>query len=168
MSHPPPSSPESRSVGVGKSDDTKLYDKSKTAIQDPSSEQQEDQSRGRSHSASRRDPPAWKRLISHTLAKDERLSLITTTFSDHNQIEMVRHLSGDDAQAFVDMIDEVSLCVLSSSKNCRLTSTQTSASYRLVPGLYRATDPQEVSARFIPDLWPPSLGSTIIENSTLL
>lgn len=51
---------------------------------------------------------AWKRLISHPLVPDERTRLITTIFSDHNQVKMVEHLSGDDAQAFIDVIDEVS------------------------------------------------------------
>ena len=124
--------------------------------------------RGCAHIASIRDPPAWNRLITHTLAKDERLSLITTIFSDRDQIEMVGNLSGDDAQAFVDTIDEVSLCALSSSKNRKLTSAQISMLYWLVPGWHHTTDPQEVFARCIPDLWPPSLGSTITGNSTLL
>ncbi|KAF9644879.1 kinase-like protein [Thelephora ganbajun] len=53
------------------------------------------------------DCPAWKRLISDTLAIHERISLITVIFSDHNQVKMVGNLSGDDAQAFVDKIDEV-------------------------------------------------------------
>ena len=48
-------------------------------------------------------------MISHTLAADERISLITTIFSDHNQIGVVEQLSGDDAQTFIDTIDEVSL-----------------------------------------------------------
>ena len=56
---------------------------------------------------------AWKRLIGRTLAMDEQISLITAIFSDQNQVEMVQHLSGSDAQAFVDTISEVSLCTLS-------------------------------------------------------
>jgi hypothetical protein len=56
----------------------------------------------------RSDPPAWERLISHTLSTHERISLIVSIFSDRNEIEMVGHLSGDDAQAFIDVIDEVS------------------------------------------------------------
>ena len=44
---------------------------------------------------------------------DERVSLITMIFSDRNEIEMIGQLSGNDAQAFVDMIDEASLCALS-------------------------------------------------------
>jgi len=35
-------------------------------------------------------------------------------FSDRNGVEVVGHLSGGDAQAFVDVIDEASIQVLSS------------------------------------------------------
>ena len=51
--------------------------------------------------------PAWKRLNNHALAKDERASLITAIFSDRNQVEIVGHLSGDEAQSFIDAIDTV-------------------------------------------------------------
>ena len=40
---------------------------------------------------------------------DERISLTATIFSDDNETEMIRNLSGDDAQAFVDAIDKVML-----------------------------------------------------------
>ena len=51
---------------------------------------------------------AWKRLISHTLTMNERISLIMTIFLDDNQVKTVGQLSGDDAQIFVDMIYEAS------------------------------------------------------------
>jgi len=51
--------------------------------------------------------PAWKRLINRPLTKDQRISLITYLFSDHDETEAVKQLCGDDAQSFVDMIDEV-------------------------------------------------------------
>ena len=54
------------------------------------------------------EDPGWKRLISRTLTMDERISLISTIFLDHNQVEVVGQLSGGDAQTFVDMIDEAS------------------------------------------------------------
>ena len=54
------------------------------------------------------EDPAWKQLISPTFTTDGRVSLITTIFLDHNQVEMVEHLSGDDAQTFIDITDEVS------------------------------------------------------------
>jgi len=51
--------------------------------------------------------PAWKRLIGGSLAKEERISLITDLFSDRDETETVRDLHGDNAQSFVDVIDEV-------------------------------------------------------------
>ena len=57
--------------------------------------------------------PTWKWLITHPLLAHERITLIISIFSDRNEIEVVGHLSGDDAQAFVDIIDEVSIQVLS-------------------------------------------------------
>jgi hypothetical protein len=53
--------------------------------------------------------PAWKRLIDHSLTPDGRISLIKNIFSDRDEIEAVQQLSGDDAQSFVEVIDEV-LC----------------------------------------------------------
>ena len=47
-------------------------------------------------------------MISHSLTADERTSLIVKIFSDRDEVEMVEHLSGDDAQAFVDAVSEVS------------------------------------------------------------
>ena len=55
----------------------------------------------------RRRIPAWKRLIDHPLTTAERVSLITDLFSDHDETEAVKHLSGDDAQSFVEVVDEV-------------------------------------------------------------
>ena len=53
-------------------------------------------------------PPPWKRLIDPGLPKDERIQLITTTFSDRDEFEVFEYLAGNDAQAFVDVIYEVS------------------------------------------------------------
>ena len=58
-------------------------------------------------------PPAWKQLISPTLAIHKRIPLIESIFSDLDEVEVVGHLRGDDAQAFVDVINEVSFHVLS-------------------------------------------------------
>ena len=68
--------------------------------------------------------PAWKRLISYTLTTGERIPLITTIFSDRDEVEMVRNLSGDDAQTFIDMTDEVRLHKLFRSGD-KLTLIQT-------------------------------------------
>ena len=51
-------------------------------------------------------------MISDTLDARERISLITTIFSAQNGLEMVGHLHGEDAQAFVDIIDKVCSCSL--------------------------------------------------------
>ena len=53
--------------------------------------------------------PGWKRLIDHPLTRDERVSLITTVFSDRDEIEAVKRICRDDAQSFVNVIDEVLL-----------------------------------------------------------
>ena len=56
--------------------------------------------------------PAWKQLISDTVTADQRISLITMIFSDHNQAEMIGHLSGDDAQSLIGVTNEVSPKIL--------------------------------------------------------
>jgi hypothetical protein len=64
-----------------------------------------------------RDDPAWKRLISQTLTMHERIALISIIFSDRDQVDMVVNLSGDDAQNFIDVIDGVSLYMISCLKD---------------------------------------------------
>jgi len=51
--------------------------------------------------------PTWRRLFSRPCTADERISLVTEIFSDSDEIHAVKCLSGDDAQAFIDVIDEV-------------------------------------------------------------
>jgi len=53
-------------------------------------------------------PPPWKRLIDPELPKDERIQLITSIFSDRDEVEVFKYLTGNDAQIFVDVIHEVS------------------------------------------------------------
>ena len=72
--------------------------------------------------------PAWKQLISPTLATRERIPLIESIVSDRDEAEMVGHLRGDDAQAFIDVIYEVSV---DTEARVGLSSTQTSAPCRL-------------------------------------
>ena len=64
-----------------------------------------------------RNPPAWKRLINPTVSTDERVNLINSIFSDHDEIAVSEYISGNDAQAFVDVIDEVSDRTLRPLKN---------------------------------------------------
>ena len=47
-------------------------------------------------------------MISDTLSTDERIPLIKSIFSDRDEVAVFEYLSGDDAQGFVDVIDEVS------------------------------------------------------------
>ena len=72
------------------------------------------------------EDPAWKWLIGRNLTMPERMSLITTIFSDHNQVDMVRNLSGSDAQDFINVIGEVCTCALSSTRTGQLTPAKTS------------------------------------------
>ena len=51
--------------------------------------------------------PALKRLVNNPHSPDELASLITDIFSVHDGAEIVARLRGDDAQSFVDAIDEV-------------------------------------------------------------
>ena len=48
-------------------------------------------------------------MISYSLSVDERTPLITSIFSDRDEVEVVEHLAGDDAQAFIDVVYEVSI-----------------------------------------------------------
>jgi hypothetical protein len=59
----------------------------------------------------------WKRLISRALDTPERISLITTIFSDHNQVNTVKFLSGDNVRTFIDMVHEVSSRKISRPKD---------------------------------------------------
>ena len=53
------------------------------------------------------DIPVWKHLTDGHLTTDERVSLIADLFTDRDEIEALKALSGDDAQSFIDVIDEV-------------------------------------------------------------
>lgn len=44
----------------------------------------------------------------------ECISLVTAIFLDCDQVEVVENLCGDDAQAFIDVIDEASTCTFTS------------------------------------------------------
>ena len=56
-------------------------------------------------------------MISDTLTMEERVSLIVEIFSDRDQVEMVRNLSGDDAQTFIDVTDEASFYIFIPQKS---------------------------------------------------
>jgi len=50
---------------------------------------------------------AWKRSTDQPIAMDKRISLITAIFSNRFAAETVKLLCKEDAQAFVDVADEV-------------------------------------------------------------
>lgn len=54
------------------------------------------------------EPPPWKQLIGCALDTQERVSLITDIFSEQDESDAVEHLHRQDAQAFVDVMYEVS------------------------------------------------------------
>ena len=62
-------------------------------------------------------PPGWKRLISSPLTAHERTSLITTIFSNRDEIEAMRQIGEDDAQTFINIIYGVRLRPLLSPKS---------------------------------------------------
>ena len=68
------------------------------------------------HAFTSSNPPAWKRLISPVLPPDERIGLITSLFSDCDELETFKYLHRRDAQVFVDVIDEVSTCIIVAAK----------------------------------------------------
>ena len=84
-----------------------------------------------------RDLPAWKRLISDTLSTDERIPLIKSIFSDRDEVVVFEYLSGDDAQAFVNVIDEASIRILLSLKIGQPSLAKTSAPRSLGFGKHR-------------------------------
>ena len=55
------------------------------------------------------DPPACRSLISHALSPHEAISLIQKILASESEIKAIGDLSGDDAQAFIDVIYEVRL-----------------------------------------------------------
>ena len=49
----------------------------------------------------------WKELIGRPLTADERIAIITATFSDPDETKKVGHIHKGYAQTLVDVIDEV-------------------------------------------------------------
>ena len=65
------------------------------------------------------NPPPWKNLIADTLSVDERIPLLTSIFSDRDEVEVFKYLSREDAQAFIDVIDGVGVLSLKTVRLCR-------------------------------------------------
>ena len=56
-------------------------------------------------------------MIGPGASTEERVDLIKSIFSDRDEGAVFEHLSGDDAQIFVDVIDEASIRTLLPLKN---------------------------------------------------
>ena len=52
------------------------------------------------------------RLIRRAPTTHERISPIVTVFLGNVQVEAIKHLSQDDAQILIDVVDEVIPCVI--------------------------------------------------------
>ena len=65
--------------------------------------------------------PTWKHLTSRPLVTRKCIPLIVAIFSNKYEIGVVQSLRGDDAQAFIDVIDEVTPHALSAQVNGPLT-----------------------------------------------
>ena len=78
----------------------------------------------------------WKRLIDHKLPTHEHISLISAIL-DRNEIGVVLSLCGDDAQAFINVIDEVFPILFHLRRIGPLTLTQSLKLPDLTPKLRR-------------------------------
>ena len=90
-------------------------------------------------------------LISHSPTIDERIHLITTIFSGHDQAKVVRQVSGDDAQTIVDVIAGVRVPTLFHTRKSALVQISTFFSIRrwMVSRQRFAEDVCAVYTRFV-------------------
>ena len=105
---------------------------------------------------------AWKRSIDRPIVVDQRISLITAIFFDHGVAEAVKRLSRDDAQAFVDVVDEV--VPYSPIEGKWLTDLTPRRIDIGEPGI--ATQ-EEVSEHTVQDMRSPRSASKSVPNPTL-
>jgi len=105
---------------------------------------------------------AWKRSTDRPIAIDKRISLITAIFSNRYVAEAVKYLCREDAQAFVDVVDEVLPHAFVQGKwltdltSCRADTGE--------PG---TTAQEEVSEHTLQDMWSPCFASESIPNPAL-
>ena len=105
---------------------------------------------------------AWKRSIDRPIAIDKRISLITAIFSDRFVAEVAKRLYEDDAQVFVDVVDEV---LLRSSTQGKWLTDLTSC--RVDIGQLRTATQEEVSEHSVQDMRLPCFASECIPNPAL-
>jgi len=104
----------------------------------------------------------WKRSIDRHIDIDKRISLITAIFSNHRVAEAVKCLCREDAQAFVDVVDEV---LPHSSVQGKWLADLTSC--RVDIGEPRAAAEEEVCEYAVQDMWSPRVASESIPNPAL-
>jgi len=105
---------------------------------------------------------AWKRSIDRPIAVDKRISLITAIFSNHRVAEAVKCLSREDAQAFINVVDEV---LFHSSVQGKWLADLTL--YRADTGEPGTAAEEEVSEHAVQDMWSPQFASESIPNPAL-
>ena len=105
---------------------------------------------------------AWKRSIDHPIAIDKRISLITAIFFNHHVTEAVKCLCREDAQAFVDVVDEV---LPHSSVQAKWLTDMTSC--RVDIGELRTAAKEEMSEHTMQDMWLPRSASEPISTPAL-
>ena len=114
------------------------------------------------------DTLACGRLIRRAFALHELPSLIEAIFSSKDEGNTIRCLTGDDAQTFVDVIDEVrstpthhceSMIEIDIDTFCRLGTGKARSS---------AMDPKDMSQIVVQDMWPPRAPSEGPEDPHLL
>jgi len=105
---------------------------------------------------------AWKRSADQPIAIDKRISLITAIFSNRSVAEAVKCLCREDAQAFVDVVDEV--LPHSSIRGEWLTDL---TSRRVDIGECGTAAEEEVREHAVQDMWSPRFASESIPNPAL-
>ena len=64
------------------------------------------------------ETPVWNWLIEPTLSSSKRIGMINRIFSDRDEAEKFKDLTGSDARAFVDVVDKASIHVFSPLEGC--------------------------------------------------
>ena len=107
---------------------------------------------------------ACGRLVRREFVPHELPSLINTILSSHDKDEMIRCLPGDDAQTFIDVMDEAR------STFTHYRETDADVFWQPGTGFTRSltAGSKEAPQVVIQDMWPTRAASEIFEGSHLL
>ena len=113
--------------------------------------------------------PAFELLIRRAFDPYELPLLVEAAFSSKDGPDIIRCLSGDDIQTFVDVIDEAR-STFTYLRDIQLVDTDTHIFCRLGTGWARpfVTDPKEVSKIIVQDVSPPRSPSESPKDPPLL